>query len=337
MRFDNKKMLVIGGAGFIGSNLSEKLANQGAIVTILDDFFTGSINNIRHLSTKVKIVKGSILDFNLVDALVKDSEIVFNMACRNIILSTKEPRADFDVNVGGMINVLISAKGWGIEKVVFASSASVYGNSRHLPISEDDQINILNPYAASKIAAESYCMAFYETYEVPITMLRYSNVYGVRQSPENPYCGVVSKFFDSVIGNKLMQIHGDGFQTRDFTYIDDVVEATLLAALSPKAVGEVFNVGTGIETSVRQLAAAVAVAVGRGHFENIDRRDIDNIRRRVLNIEKIRKYLKWTPMVPLCTGLEKTHKWLTGVDLLGHKSVYPLNEAMRAEGYESNI
>lgn len=336
MRFENKKVLVIGGAGFIGSSLSEKLVGEGAFVTILDDFFTGNIRNISHLSTKIRIVKGSILDYNLVEELLKNSSIVFNLACRNIILSTKEPRADFDVNVGGMINVLIAAKGWGLERVVFASSASVYGNAKHLPISEDDQVNILNPYAASKIAAESYCMAFYETYEVPITILRYSNVYGVHQSPDNPYCGVVSKFFESAMNNKSMQIHGDGYQTRDFTYVDDVVEATLLAALSPKAVGEVFNVGTGRETSVRELASAIAVVVGKGNFTNIDRRDIDNIRRRVLNIEKIRKYLKWTPMIALCSGLEKTYNWMAGVDILGHKPRFSLDETMRTEG-EQNI
>jgi len=160
-------------------------------------------------------------------------------------------------------------------------------------------------------SAENYCMAFYESYDVPVTILRYSNVYGTNQLPSNPYCGVVSKFFISVINDEPPQIHGDGEQTRDFTLVDDVVEATMLAALSPKVVGEILNVGTGKETTVKHLANIIIELAGKDLCPvYIDRRDIDNLRRRVLNIEKIRKNLRWIPVTPLEAGLSKTYEWL---------------------------
>jgi UDP-glucose 4-epimerase len=165
-------------------------------------------------------------------------------------------------------------------------------------------------------------MAFYESYGVPVTILRYSNVYGINQSPSNPYCGVVSKFFTSVLNGEPPQIHGDGEQTRDFTFVDDVIEATMLAALSLKTVGEIMNVGTGKETTVNHLANLIIKICGRDLQPiNIDRRDIDNLRRRVLNIEKIRKNLRWIPTTPLEEGLSKTHEWLISGSPKGIKEI----------------
>ncbi|MFX0203147.1 MAG: NAD-dependent epimerase/dehydratase family protein, partial [Candidatus Hodarchaeota archaeon] len=277
MKFKDKKVLVAGGAGFVGSNLVKKLSEQGALVTVLDDLFTGDYSFIADLPNAT-FIKGSVTDYDLVEDLIEKVEIVFNLAARNIIVATRRPREDFNVNTGGMLNILIAAKKHGIERIVFTSSASVYGNPRYLPINEDDRLNILNPYAASKLSAENYCMAFYESYGVPVTILRYSNVYGMNQSPSNPYCGVVSKFFTSVLNGNPPQIHGDGEQTRDFTFIDDAVEATMLAALSSKVVGEILNVGTGKETSVKQLANLIIELSGKDIEPiTIDRRDIDNL------------------------------------------------------------
>ena len=311
MRFLGKKVLVTGGAGFIGSNLVNTLVREGALVTVLDDLFTGRKENIDCLKD-IQFIEGTVTRYELVSNLVKEAEIVFNLAVRNIIVSTTSPRLDFQVNTGGTFNILLAAKTHGVERVVYASSASVYGNPRYLPINEDDRLSTINPYAASKLSGENYCSAFYETYGLPVVMLRYSNVYGINQSPRNPYCGVVSKFFNSFANGHPPQIHGDGEQTRDFTFVHDVVDATLLAALSPKADGEVFNVGSGKETSVNELIQQIGT-ITKQPLEPvyIDRRDIDNIRRRVLNIEKIRRVLRWTPTTALHDGLRKTYDWLS--------------------------
>jgi UDP-glucose 4-epimerase len=310
MRFEGIKVLVTGGAGFVGSNLVTKLCVEGAIVTVLDDLFTGELALIEGLRN-MTFVKGSVTDVDLVEDLVKKVDIVFNLAARNIIVSTKRPREDFNVNAGGMLNVLIAARKHGIKRIVYTSSASVYGNARYLPINEDDPLHILNPYAAGKLAGENYCMAFHESYDLPVTIVRYSNVYGTNQSPTNPYCGVVSKFFESVLIDRPPQIHGDGEQTRDFTFVGDAVEATMLAAISPKAVGEILNIGTGKETSVKALAKMIIEICGKTMDPvYVDRRDIDNLRRRVLNIEKIRQILRWIPATPLETGILRTYEWI---------------------------
>jgi UDP-glucose 4-epimerase len=313
MRFRGKKVLVTGGAGFVGSNLVDQLIEEGADVTVLDDLFTGRKENIDHFK-EIRFIQGSVTDVELINQLVQKNELVFNLAVRNIIVSTKSPLLDFQVNTGGMFNILLAAKTFGIGRIVYTSSASIYGNPRYLPINEDDNISILNPYAASKLSGENYCHAFYETFRVPTAIVRYSNVYGIKQSPLNPYCGVVSKFFESVMKGDAPQIHGDGEQTRDFTYVTDAVEATLLAALNPKAEGEVFNVGTGKETSVNELVARIIEITGKKTQPSyIDRRDIDNIRRRVLNIEKSRKVLRWGPTRTLENGLRETYEWLTTI------------------------
>jgi UDP-glucose 4-epimerase len=163
----------------------------------------------------------------------------------------------------------------------------------------------------SKLGGEHYCLAFAESYGLPVSVVRYSNVYGEGQRPDNPYCGVVSKFFAAAYTGRSLSIHGDGQQTRDFTYVDDAVDATLQAAIAPRAEGEVFNVGTGIETSINELAALVGAAAGQDiRIAHIDRRDIDNIRRRVVNIEKARRMLRWSPQIALPVGLALTARWL---------------------------
>lgn len=305
-----EKVLVTGGAGFIGSNLVKKLLKIGCWVTVLDDFFTGREENLPE-DKNLKIVRGSVTDKETVEGLVKENPLIFHLAARNIIVSTKNPEEDFNVNIGGTLNILMVARKFGARRIVYTSSVSVYGNPKYLPINEDDSINLLSPYAVSKFSGEGYCKAFYESYSVPVTILRYSNVYGIGQWSSNPYCGVVAKFFEQAINSKNIQIHGDGEQTRDFTFVDDVIDATILASLSPKVEGEVYNVGSGIETSVNNLALEIIkITSSPSKIEYLDRRDIDNIRRRVLNIEKIRKDLKWVPKTTLREGLKKTYQWL---------------------------
>lgn len=307
---ENTRVLVTGGAGFVGSNLVRRLMAAGSRVTVLDDLFTGRLENLP--ASGFDFVEGSVCDAPLVRRLVAGAEVVFHAAARNIVVSTQDPREDFETNIGGTLNVLLAARERPetVRRVLYTSSTSVYGNPRHLPINEDDPLSLLTPYAVSKLGGENYCMAFYESYGLPATAVRYSNIYGPGQDPANPYCGVVAKFIESLFAGEAPVIHGDGNQTRDFTFVDDAVEATVLAATSDRALGEVFNVGTGTETSVNTLAALLARIVGADRAPaHKDRRDVDNIRRRVVNIEKARRALRWVPETTLEQGLQLTVAW----------------------------
>jgi UDP-glucose 4-epimerase len=306
-----QRIIVTGGAGFVGSNVVRKLLAENARVVVLDDFYTGDDNNLPAGESNLEVIRGSVTEFDLVRDVLKEASLVFHLAARNIIVSTRNPREDYEVNIGGTLNVLLAARELEIPRVVYSSSTSVYGNPRYLPINEDDATNMLSPYAVSKFAGENYCKAFYESYGLSSAVVRYSNVYGTAQRPDNPYCGVVSKFFESAMKGESPRIHGDGEQTRDFTYIDDVVEATLLAGVSAKADGQVYNVGTGREVTVNQLARFIIEITGaKAEPAYIDRRDIDNIRRRVVNIEKIRRELRWIPTFTVEQGLRRTYEWL---------------------------
>lgn len=306
MRFQGANVLVTGGLGFVGSRVARALEAEGATVTILDDGFNGTSRSVEGLTAR--LVAGSVTDTDLIDGLVKGADLVFHMAARSIINSTKNPRGDFEANSIGTLNVLLAmkerAKGC---RMVYTSSASVYGNARYLPAREEDGYSLLNPYAASKLAGEHLCEAYGEVYGLQTAILRYSNVYGPGQTARNPYCGVLGIFIERALRGEPLLIHGDGEQTRDFTYVDDAVEATLLAALEPGAIGDVFNVGTGVEYSLNTVADLINQLTGSaGGVQYVPRRDIDNIRRRSVNIEKARRRLRWSPKVALPEGLRRT-------------------------------
>lgn len=306
MRFQGANVLVTGGLGFVGAHVARTLEAEGATVTILDDGFNGTASSVAGLAAR--LVKGSVTDGELVQDLVQGADLVFHMAARSIINSTKNPRGDFEANSIGTLNVLLALKERPKAcRMVYTSSASVYGNARYLPAREEDGYSLLNPYAASKLAGEHLCEAFGEVYGLQTAILRYSNVYGPGQTVRNPYCGVLGIFIERALRGEPLLIHGDGEQTRDFTYVDDAVAATLLAALAPAAVGDVFNVGTGVEYSLNAVAQLINQITGSaGGIQQIQRRDIDNIRRRAVNIEKARRRLRWSPKVALPEGLRRT-------------------------------
>ena len=301
-----KNVLVTGGAGFVGSNLVRRLVQDGDCrVTVLDDFFTGERQHLQGLD--VNLVEGSVVDAELVEKLAQDKDVIFHLACRNIIVSGQMPRQDLEVNVIGTFNVLEAARSQKVGRVVYTSTSSIYGNPRYIPILEEELPKFLNFYSSSKYAGESYAHTFYEMYGVPVTILRYSNVYGPNQSPRNPYCGVIGKFLTAAMQGQPLNIHGDGEQTRDYTFVDDAIEATIQAARCPKALGEVYNVGTEVETSVNRLAQLVLeVTKSSSPIVYIDKRDIDNIRRRSLSIGKIRSHMRFSPRYSLAKGLQKT-------------------------------
>ena len=309
MNLENKKILVTGGAGFVGSNLVKALAETyKADVTVMDDLFTGNRGFLKGI--KHEFIHGSVSDYNIVEELVKKADIVFHLAARNIIVSNSNPREDLEVNVIGTFNILEACKQHGIERLIYTSTASVYGSPKTLPISEDSSKEFLSFYSASKFSGEVYCQTFYEVFNVPVAIVRYSNVFGYNQLPLNPYCGVIGKFIESSIAGLPIKIHGDGEQTRDYTFIADAVEATISAAIVPRAIGQIYNIATGAETSVKNLAIIINSLTGsQSPLEYIDKRDIDNIRKRYLNIDKIRHELKFSPLTGLETGLSKTIEW----------------------------
>ena len=309
--YRGRPVLVTGGAGFVGSRIVHRLLELGADVRVLDDFSTGLRSSLTAPTDSLETIEGSVTDLAAVREAMEGRDVVIHAAARNIVLSTRDPREDYAVNIGGTLNVLLAARELRLSRVVYTSSASIYGNPRYLPISEDDPVNLLSPYAVSKFAGEGYCHAFYESFDMPTAVVRYSNVFGPGQTPKNPYCGVVAKLFSAALAEQPLQIHGDGQQTRDYTFVDDAVAATLSAAVSPKATGQVYNVGTGIETSVNRLAELIVeISDSSSDLVYLDRRDIDNIRRRVVNIEKIRRELRWAPAATLEQGLRRTHAWL---------------------------
>lgn len=304
-----KRILVTGGAGFVGSNLVRALVQQhGATVSVLDDLFTGErvhLEDVEH-----RFVQGSVEDKDLVNECVRGKDVVFHLASRNIIISNLNPREDLTVNVGGSFNIFEACLNHGVQRVVYSSTSSIYGNPQKLPILEGDVKSFLNFYSASKYSAEVYANTFFEVFNLPVSIVRYSNIYGRAQSPTNPYCGVIGKFIDAALEGRPLRVHGTGAQTRDYTFIDDAVAATIAAALSAKAPGQDYNIGTGRETTVNELAETIiALTKSSSQIETVSNRDIDNISRRCIDISKSADHLGYRPQYSLYKGLQDTIEW----------------------------
>lgn len=302
-------VLVTGGLGFVGWNLVRFLADQQECnVTVLDDCSNALMP--RDVPDRVEIVVGDVRSPEVAAPLLRKHPFVFHLACRTILSCSTDPESDLSVNAQStlrLLEYLRTQKPRNFQRFIYTSSTSIYGNCRHIPADELDPPNILNHYAATKYLGEQYTLLYHMAYGVPTACIRYSNVYGPGQTTQNPYCGVIGKFFDSAMSGRAMTVHGDGEQTRDYTFVHDAVEATVLAGVSPKALGDVFNVGTGVETSVNTLAQEISRLFGGGlEVRHIDRRDIDNIRRRALSPEKIRVRLGWQPRIRLREGLRRT-------------------------------
>ena len=253
-----KKVVVTGGAGFIGSHLTEELAVQGYAVVVLDDFSTASDENIASLRQKenVELAQGSITDLPRLQKLFEGVDYVFHQAAMaRVPRSIEDPLTVNQVNITGTLNVLLAARDNSVKKVMFASSSSVYGDTSVLPQHEDLMANPLSPYALTKLAGEYYCTIFRQIYGLATVCLRYFNVYGPGQSPHSQYAMVIPAFIDRVARNLPPVIHGDGEQSRDFTFIQDVVHANILAAKST-AEG-IYNIGSGRSITINQLAEKV--------------------------------------------------------------------------------
>jgi len=306
-----KQVVVFGGMGFIGTNLVRELLDLGANVTVVDNCFNSVEKTFGNHSGHFDFLKKSVLDES-VYSLLDEANFIFHLACIQINHSSKEPELDLSVNALSTLRILEYLRRKtpaSLERFVYTSTTSIYGSPESLPISESSKPQILNHYAASKLLAEQYVMLYNLQYNIPATVVRYSNVYGYGQTPLNPYCGVLGKFIHNALGNLPLSVFGDGEQTRDYTFIEDAISATILAALNPRANGDVFNIGTSIETSVNKLVSYITEIVPTANVVYVPERDIDNIRRRALSISKISQKLGWTPKTSIAEGIRKTIAW----------------------------
>jgi len=246
--------LVTGGAGFIGSHIVQQLVTKGERVRVLDNFSFGKQENLRGMENQVEVFLGDLLDQPVVRKAMEGVEVVFHQAAlRSVPLSVKDPVLVNRVNVEGTVNVLVAARDTGVRRVVYASSSSVYGDSKVLPKNERQIPIPISPYAVSKLSGEHYCKVFTKLYGLETVGLRYFNVYGPRQDPSSEYAAVIPRFIHWALRGEPLEVHGDGRQSRDFTYIDNVVNANLLAAHCLDGIGEAFNVGQGHSQTLLDL------------------------------------------------------------------------------------
>jgi nucleoside-diphosphate-sugar epimerase len=308
---------VTGGAGFIGSHIVDRLMKDDFDVTVIDDLRTGSLTNISHHREKKNfhLAEGDIQDFNLIRKTLKDVDIVFHEAAlANVALSVKDPIATNRINVEGTLNLLEASCNLNVKRFIFASSGAVYGTTKSPLKKEDDGLSPTSPYAVSKLAAESYVRVFQRLYGLKTVCLRYFNVYGPRQRVDvhGSYGGVISIFIKRILNNMPPIIHGDGEQTRDFVYINDVVEANMLAMNSENGTGEAFNVGTGKNVSIRQVAEILKHIMNKENLEDIhtEPRPTD-IKHGYADISKAKGILGYEPQFSIEKGLTKLVNWYT--------------------------
>jgi Nucleoside-diphosphate-sugar epimerases len=303
-------VLVTGGAGFIGSHLVEALLRRGERVRVFDNFSTGRRENVQHLHSDIELIEGDLRDFDAVRRAVAGVEVVFHQAAlASVQRSVDDPMTTNAVNVTGTLHVLMAARDAGVRRVVFASSSSVYGDTPTLPKVETQAPQPLSPYAVSKLAGEQYCMAFSVVYGLPSIALRYFNVFGPRQDPHSEYAAVIPRFIDRMVRGLPPIIYGDGLQSRDFTYIENVVDANLAAADAPASCSTVFNVGAGERTSLLDLAAQINHVLGCRLTPEHHPPRAGDVRHSLASIEAIGQTLGYAPRITLAEGLARTIEW----------------------------
>ena len=300
-----KRVLVTGGAGFIGSHVVDRLVADGYEVRIIDNLSAGKLENISgHLKRgSVDFIEGDVRRASVVEKSVEDVDVVLHLAAvTSVALSVENPRFTFAVNVKGTVNLLRSCAKKKVGKFLFASSTAVYGEPKFLPITEEHPMNPISPYAESKLASEKFCLGFHEKQLLRSVVLRLFNVYGPRQGV-NDYNGVISQFIDRVRRGLPLVIHGDGWQTRDFVNIRDVVKAVLNAMESEYAEGNVFNIGIGVPTSINELAESLLGSAGLNLQVLHEEPRLGDITHSYADISKAKKLLGYRPTVSLKTGL----------------------------------
>ena len=307
------KVLVTGGAGFIGSNIVRALLARGDDVRVLDNFSTGSRTNLAGLERDVDLVEGDLRSYERVHAAVRGAEVVFHEgALPSVPRSVQDPLTTTAVNVEGTLNVLLAARDEGVRRIVNASSSSVYGNAGELPKVETQAPDPISPYAVAKLAAERFCTSFSRVYALESVSLRYFNVFGPRQDPASQYAAVVPRFIRAIAAGEPVTIYGDGEQSRDFTYVDNIVSANLLSADAAAAHGEILNVATGGSITVNALADAIGNLLGRPVEKIYEPARKADVRASWADLEEARRVLGYEPQVPFEEGLRRTADHLLG-------------------------
>ncbi|HWB29908.1 MAG TPA: SDR family oxidoreductase [Vicinamibacterales bacterium] len=301
--------LVTGGAGFIGSHLVEELLRRGERVRILDNFSTGRRENLPP-GDACDLVEGDVADPAIAVRAVAGCDFVLHQgAIPSVPRSIKEPLATHRANIDGTVNILVAARDAGVKRVVFAGSSSVYGNSAVLPKREDMRPSPLTPYALQKLVGEQYCQLFTQLYGLETVVTRYFNVFGPRQQPGSPYSGVISLFIEALATNTAPTVYGDGRQTRDFTYVGDVVNGVLRACTAPKASGEVINVAAGGRVSLLELIRALQHILGTNVEPVFKPSREGDVHDSQADIFKARQLLSFEPSTLFEDGLRKTVDW----------------------------
>jgi UDP-glucose 4-epimerase len=302
-------VLVTGGGGFIGSHLAARLASLGHSVRILDNFATGRRSNVLALAGEIELVEGDIQSYERVHNAVAGCEVVFHQAALpSVPRSVADPLTSNATNVTGTLNVLLAARDAGVRRVIFASSSSVYGATKELPKREDMAALPVSPYAVAKLACEGYCRSFGEVYGLETVALRYFNVFGPNQDPRSQYAAVVPNFITAVLTNQPPAIFGDGEQSRDFTYVENVVEANMLAMEADVAPGRVYNVACGEAVTLNQLFAELREIVDSDLQPVYAPPRAGDVRHSLADLTRTRQDLGYEPSVELREGLSRSVK-----------------------------
>ncbi len=305
------RYIVTGGAGFIGSHITGALVEQGHEVVVIDDLSTGHEHNLAFCRDRISFIRGSIADLGLLQRTFPGADVVFHQAAlASVPRSVAEPLASNEANVTGTLNVFLAARDCGVRRVVYAASSSAYGDSEVLPKREDMAARPLSPYAVTKYVGELYGAVFTGLYGLPTIGLRYFNVFGPRQDPASQYAAVIPLFITSFLAGRAPTIHGDGGQSRDFTYIDNVVAANLAAAsASPAADGLVYNIACGASVTVKELCLQIRDLVGCAIDPLHGPARAGDVRHSLADIRRAEELLAFRPSITLADGLERTVAW----------------------------
>lgn len=302
--------LVTGGAGFIGSNIAERLLKAGSRVRIIDNFMTGKRENIEPFLSDIELIEGDIRNMKDVKKAVAGVDYILHQAAmRSVPKSVDNPALTNEINVEGTLNVLVAAKEAKVKRLVYASSSSVYGECEVFPEREDFVPRPISPYAVSKLAGEHYAYTFSKTYGLETASLRYFNVFGPRQNPESKYSTVIPAFVTRMMAGKAPTVEGSGTQTRDFTYVDNVVQANLVAAKADGASGEVFNIACGNSFSVLDIVKELNKFLGSDIKPDFAPPRRGDVQKTIADISKMKRILGIKPKVEFAQGLKKTLEW----------------------------